>query len=242
MPHTLYVIHGSHPCATVERAFAIKGVPYRRVELPPPLHALHQRIRFGARTVPALRTDSGEQVSGSRAIVRWLERLVPEPPLLPADPERRAAVEAAEAWGDETYQPIARRLLWPAFGRVPRAMASYQEGSRLPRLPRPLLVALAPPVVAIERRLNAITDEAVRADLAALPGHVDRIDAWLADGLLGGEAPNAADLQIATTSRLLMSLDDVAPSFAGRPAGEHALRLFPAAPGHVPSGALPVAG
>ena len=50
---------------------------------------------------------------------------------------------------------------------------------------------------------NKARDESARADLAALPGQLDRIDAWIADGLLGGEQPNAADLQIGSTIRLL---------------------------------------
>jgi glutathione S-transferase len=238
MSHTLYVIHGSHPCSAVERAFALKGIPYRRVELPPPLHALHQRIRFGARTVPALRTDRGERISGSSAIMRRLEQWAPEPPLWPAEPVRRAAVEAAETWGDATYQPVARRMLWTAFGRAPRAMASYQEGSRLPTLPGPVLVTLAPLAVGIQRRLNDVSDERLRADLAELPAQLDRIDGWLAEGVLGGEAPNAADLQIASTSRLLMTIEDLEPLFAGRPAGGHALAQFPTGPGRVPRGVL----
>ena len=32
----LYVVHGSHPCAAVERALELKGLAYRRIELPPP--------------------------------------------------------------------------------------------------------------------------------------------------------------------------------------------------------------
>src|SRR3954465_2846475 len=43
----LYVGHGSHPCAAVERALELKGVDFRVVELPPPLHALLQQVRFG---------------------------------------------------------------------------------------------------------------------------------------------------------------------------------------------------
>ena len=61
-------------------------------------------------------------------------------------------------------------------------------------------------VNAVERRLNAADEGAVRADLRALPGHLDRIDGWIADGVLGGEAVNAADLQIATTSRLMLTI------------------------------------
>jgi glutathione S-transferase len=237
MPHRLYVIHGSHPCAAVERAFELKGVPYRRIELPPPLHALHGRLRFGQRTVPALRPATGEPLVGSKPILRWAEALAPEPPLFPADPDQRAAVEAAEAWGEETYQPIARRILWPAFARSPRSMASYQAGARLP-VPTPALLAIAPIVTRIERRLNDATEERLREDLDALPGHLDRIDAWIAEGLLGGESLNAADLQIASTSRLLLSVGDVETLFGDRPAREHALRIFPAAPGHVPAGVL----
>lgn len=237
MAHTLYVIHGSHPCAAVERAFELKGVPYRRVELPPPAHAVHQRLRFGVRTVPALKSAQGDKVAGSRAILRWVERLAPEPPLFPSDPAARAEVEAAEAWGDETYQPVARRVLWPAFAREPRAMASYQSGARFP-IPRPVLLAVAPVVTRIERRLNDATEERLRVDLAALPRHLDRIDGWLAAGVLGGAEPNAADLQIASTSRLLLSIEDLEPLFAGRPAREHALRVFGAAPGRVPAGVL----
>jgi glutathione S-transferase len=240
VPHRLFVVHGSHPCAAVERAFALKGVPYRRVELPPPAHAAIQRAQFGARTVPGLRLADGEKVIGSRAIMRRLEQLAADPPLFPVDPGARARVEAAETWGDETYQPIARRLLWSAFSRAPRAMASYQQGQRLPKLPLPAILALAPLVTAVERRLNRVgDDDALRADIAALPGHVEHIDALLAGGVIGGDrTPNAADLQIATTSRLLMTIEDLAPVYAGRPASAHALALFPPAPGHVPAGAL----
>jgi glutathione S-transferase len=237
VPHALYVIHGSHPCAAVERAFALKGIPYKRVELPPPMHALHQRVRFGQRTVPGLKPAAGDSIVGSRAIMRWAERTAPEPALIPADPEQRARVEAAEAWGDETYQPIARRVLWPAFARSPSVMGSYQEGARFP-VPGPILRAIAPVVTRIERRLNDASDEHLRADLAALPGHLDRIDAWIADGVIGGEEPNVADLQIAATSRLLLTMEDLHPLFADRPARDHALLVFPDAAGRVPAGVL----
>jgi glutathione S-transferase len=239
MPHKLHVVHGSHPCAAVERALQLKGIPYRRVEIPPPLHVPIQRARYGARTVPGLQLDGGERITGSRAIMRRLEELQPEPPLFPADPAARAAVEAAEAWGDEVWQPLARRILWPAFARRPSAMASYQEGSTLPALPEPVIVALAPVVTRIERALNDAGDDAVQADLRALPGHLDHVDALLADGVVGGEPPNAADLQIAATSRLLLTIGDVVPFFDGRPAREHALRVFPDFPGAVPPGVLP---
>ena len=89
-------------------------------------------------------------------------------------------------------------------------MTSYQDGSRFP-LPAPAVRALAPVVNAVERRLNGADEGAVRADLRSLPGHLDRIDGWLRDGVLGGETVNAADLQIAPTSRLMLTIGDVRP-------------------------------
>src|SRR3954464_7009373 len=80
----LYVVHGSHPCAAVERALELKGLEYRRIELPPPLHAPIQRVLFGARTVPSIRLDGGEKLSGSRAILQRVEELAPEPAPWPA--------------------------------------------------------------------------------------------------------------------------------------------------------------
>ena len=238
MPAKLYVVYGSHPCATVQRALDLKAVPYEVVELLPPMHVALQRLRFGVRTVPGLTLESGEKLSGSRAIIRRLEELAPEPALLPADPEERAGVQRAEEWGDEVWQPMVRRLLWRTFTLHPQAMKSYQVGSRFP-LPGPAVRALAPMVNAVERRLNGAEEGAVRADLRSLPGHLDRIDAWLRDGVIGGETVNAADLQIAPTSRLMLTIGDVRPYFAGRPAEEHAMRLFPQWPGETPPGVFP---
>ncbi len=59
--------------------------------------------------------------------------------------------------------------------------------------------------------------------------------------MIGGPDPNAADLQIATTTRLLLTIGDVAPFFRGRPAEAHARALFPPQAGSVPRGVYPAA-
>jgi glutathione S-transferase len=69
---------------------------------------------------------------------------------------------------------------------------------------------------------------------------LQRIDDWIAEGVLGGGQPNAADLQIATSLRLLMTLDDVRPAIEARPCGEVASRVVPDFPGQVPA-VLPAA-
>jgi glutathione S-transferase len=238
---TLYVVHGSHPCAAVEKALQIKGLEYRVIEWPPPLHAPIQRVLFGARTVPALRIDGREKVSGSRPIMRRLEELAPSPSLFPSDPAKRAAVEEAERWGDETFQPIGRTLIWNGFKHNPRAMVSYSEHSRLP-LPAPMIRTSAPMIARMSGRLNGATDEAARRDQRALPGYLDRIDGWIADGTIGDpERPNVADLQLESTVRLLMTLSDLREMIAARPCGALAVRLFPDADGNMPAGSLAAA-
>jgi hypothetical protein len=62
---------------------------------------------------------------------------------------------------------------------------------------------------------------------------LDRVDDWIEEGVLGGETLNAADLQVATSLRLLMTLDDVRGAIADRPAGELATEVVPELPGHV---------
>lgn len=238
MPIKLYIVHGSHPCAAVARAMEMKGLGYDVVELLPPMHAAIQRVRFGARTVPSVRLESGEKISGTKAIMRRLEELAPSPALFPADPATRAEVERAETWGDDVWQAVARRLLWVAFDRARGAMPSYQEHARW-RLPAPVVRLVAPGAILAERKMNDATEARAREDLPALPGHLDRIDGWLADGLLGGETPNAADLQIAASTRLLLTIGDLRPLFAGRPCEQHALGLFPQWDGSVPAGAFP---
>ena len=92
----------------------------------------------------------------------------------------------------------------------------------------------AGPIVAFAARYNEATDENVRHDLAALPGMLQRIDDWCEAGVLNGEQLNAADFQIAPSVRLAMTLDDLRPAIASRPAGELAMRVAPDYPGRAP--------
>jgi glutathione S-transferase len=234
----LYVVHGSHPCAAVEKALAMKGLTYEVTEWPPPLHAPIQRVLFGARTVPGLRIDD-EKISGSRAIMRRLDELAPEPPLFPKDPAARARVEEAERWGDETFQPVARELIWAGFTRKPAAMVSYGEHSRLP-MPAAAIRMSAPLIARLGAQLNRTSGDVARSDLQQLPAQLDRVDAWIAEGTIGDrEHPNAADLQLASTIRLMLTLADARPLIEGRPCAELARALFPQPDGELPAGSLP---
>lgn len=241
MAAKLFVVPASHPSTAAARALEIKGIEFQTVYLVPVFHKLHQKIRFrDGSTVPGVIFDDGRKVLSSKAIVREVERTHPEPALFPADPEKRKRVEEAESWGDEVLQPIGRRVVWTALLRNPRAQQSYAEGVKLmPPTPAPMARLAAKPVSIMERRINKATDSGVQADLKALPRHVERIEGWIRDGVLTTDGtPNAADLQIASSLRLLMTIEDLEPYFNDT-VTEYALRVVPEYPGKTPKGALP---
>lgn len=57
--------------------------------------------------------------------------------------------------------------------------------------------------------------------------HLDRIDAWIARGILGREEPTAADFQVAACVRCALRHDDLRPLIEDRPAEQLARRLAP---------------
>jgi glutathione S-transferase len=230
MATTLFCVPASHPSLTAALMLEHKGIEYRRIDFAPGVHRVALRgVGFRGRTVPALRID-GRRIQGSREISRALEKVRPEPPLFPAD--RREDVERVEAWGDEELQPIPRRLAWAALKRDRSTIRTYLEGARL-GLPTAVAAGTSAPLVFLSARLNSATDEAVRADLAALPGLVDRVDGWIGEGVLGGAQRNAADFQVATSLRLLLGMEDLRPLLEGRPAERLAREVVPEFAGRV---------
>jgi glutathione S-transferase len=229
----LYVIPGSHPAKAVEGMLDHKGIAYKRIDLMPVVsRGVLKALRFPGATIPSLKID-GRKLTGSREISRALDEIKPQPPLFPADSERRTAVEEAERWGEETLSDATRRIFWDAIKRDKEPLASYVGDAKL-GVPVGLAVATAAPIIAAEKRIHGISDDRVRDDLAAFPGFLDQIDGWIAEGLLGSDEPNAADFQIAGSIGLAMTLQDLRPAIAARPAGEHSKRFVPDYPGDVP--------
>lgn len=233
MDARLYVIPGSHPSVAVQLMLEHKGIPYKRKDLMPVVSkGVLRAVGFPGVTVPALKIE-GKKIQGSRPIARELDRLRPEPPLFPADPEKRAAVEEAERFGDEELQHPIRQLLWWGFKHDRYPMASYSEGAKL-GVPIGLAVKTGGPLVALSARFNEASDENARAALAKLPGLLDKVDAWVESGVLNGRQLNAADFQIAPSIGLAMTLDDLRPAIENRPAAALAKRLVPNYPGKMP--------
>lgn len=233
MKAIVYALPGSHPVKAALLMLDRKGIEWKRRELANVVdRPLLRALGFPGNTVPAIKID-GRKIQTSLAISRALDELVPEPPLFPADPDRRAAVEAAERWGDEVLQPVPRRLSWNALSRDRAGLRSFIEGPIM-GIPAGLAAATAGPLVAGSARINKATDDAVRADLITLPALLDQVDDLIANGIIGGDEPNAADFQIATSLRLLMVFADLRPGIEDRSAGQFAVRVVPRFPGNIP--------
>jgi glutathione S-transferase len=249
-PATLYVIHGSHACAAAKLMLDRKGIGFRTVALPTGLHPQLVRLhgfpgsrkplrmvdghptrmsalldRFG--TVPALRLGS-ERVQRNHEIARYLDRLVPEPPLFPAAPAERAAVEEAEAWGDEPLQMLARRIVLacPLAG-LPARGGHGRLGALLAGndLQRDIGAKLA------SRTTFRVNPDTERGLLAQLPAALDHADRLVAEGVIGGEQPNVADMMIAPSLALLDYRLDLREELRGRACFAIVERLLPEPPG-----------
>lgn len=228
----LYVILGSHACRTGMLLLEHKGIEFRAVELPTGFHPLALRVlglhgndeplrdlegkrpyllatadRMG--TVPALRID-GHEVMTNGQIARFLDEFQPDPPLFPADPRRRAAIEEAERWGDQVLQMVARRIV------LGTGLRNGGESGRLgTMLYRNALLRRG--LIAFIRRFAFDSDAQTAARLCGrVPALLDRVDAWIAEGVLGAEQLNAADYMIVTSLALLSYAEPVRPQLEGR--------------------------
>jgi glutathione S-transferase len=228
----LYSLTLSHPSQAARLMLERKGIDHEVKDLLPGAHPVQLRLAgFRGGTVPALKID-GRRVQGSLSISRALEEMQAEPHLFPADPERRHAVEEAEAWGERDLQPVPRRMFrWGVSRR--RELRLWMVRDMGMPAPRAMATAQKPMAHAFAR-VAGVSDERIRSDAASFPGLVDRVDALIAAGVIGGDEPNAADYQIATTIRVFLAYEDLRGLVEGRPAGDLAMRLLPRYPGPIP--------
>jgi glutathione S-transferase len=228
----LYGFTGSNSVHTGRLMLEHKGLEYRFVKLPPAVHAPTMlMLGFPTMGVPAIKAD-GVRVQGTRWIARALDELYPDRPLLfPTDAAQRRRVQDAERWGED-LQNAVRRIFYCAARRDRKAFLSVLGAGRGPVKSAGMRM-LAPVVIKLATGLHRASDEAGREDVELLPERMDQVDAWIADGVLGGEQLNAADYQIAVNVAALMLSEDLAPYIEGRPAAALARRVLPEYGGHI---------
>ena len=180
----LYVVAASHPCFAVDARAGAQGHPLQAGRV-----AAHDPRPDAAPSLfpghgPGLVLD-GERMIGSRSIMHRLDEISPEPPLYPAEPEARRAVEEADLWGEETLQALARRMTWwtlrqaaPCDHLLRRGLAAAASRLCVGGLSAPD----NPPRVADQRRQRRAGSDAT---WKSCPGHLDRVDGWIAAGTMG---------------------------------------------------------
>ena len=219
---------------TAEAALKLKSLEYERVDFQPGPHVEEMASRYGEgnTTVPGLMVGD-EPVHGSRAILERLEQIAPDPSLYPG--EIADSVRQAERWGDDELQDLGRRLPWGAMHFRPESMGTFAGGEPLD----PAGTDFAMKYAHQSWKYHKITAVRLAEDLEGLPAKLDHVDALADEGVIGGEQPTAADLQIGATLRVLLCLGDLAPLIEGRPGEDIARRWFPEYAGEVPAGAFP---
>src|SRR4249919_1439952 len=226
MDPVLYGMRISNSSQVALGAMRIKRMRFVFHDLRPGFHPMLVRLAgFPRWTVPAMRFG-GRRIQGSLHIVRALDAAVPDPPLFPVDPERRRAVEEAEAWGEGPLQDVPRRIFrWAMVRDV--AMRRWLLGEVV-GMPAPRVMArVGGPLPRLMAHVSQADETTTRADLRELDATLDRVDGLIEAGTIGGPEPNAADLQILASVRTLLAFADLRDRIAPRPAGAAALRLFP---------------
>jgi glutathione S-transferase len=199
-----------------------KGVDFRRVNFPPgPHRALVRLIGFKGDRVPAVKFDDGRRAQGTRELPRVLDDLVPEPRLVPDDPR---ALEA-ERWADDVLQQWARRMVASAGARDPDALAGRGAHGRL----GVLLTRHERPRRTVARavlKAFRVTKEQLRDDRERTGEILDRVDAWIAEGVLNGDQLRSPDLAIASSLALVEYIVALQPELRRRPLMELIERVF----------------
>lgn len=191
MKPVLYQYRISPFCDKVRRAMQLKGIAWESVEvpiIPGKYKAISPTGKF-----PAV-DFGGTVIVDSTAIVAHLDRLVPAPALIPADPEERADALILEDWADESlyFFDLTMRN-WPRNRQWFVDDLLHAEAG----LKRRVMAAMIPGAlrkVATTQGLGRKSEAQVTAELA---GHYDSLNAKLArrDWLVGN-AISIADIAV----------------------------------------------
>lgn len=230
----LHVVPFSHPCLAVTAALDRAGLEYETVtfkigEQGDDIEAIYGD---GRRTVPAMLVDD-EPVHGTIPIFERIDELAAETELYPE--AVAAAIREAERGLAEDVQTAARVLTFGALQFRPEAMGTFAGAGPLD----PAGTDFAIRMVRGAWRYIGITAERLAAELAKLPESIAIADELVADGVLGGEEPTAADYQIGSSLQLLLAIGDVRPLIEGHPCAALAHELFEPNPADIPPGAFP---
>lgn len=231
---TLHALPPSHPCKAVGAALDYKEIEYEWVNLDFGKHneQITELYGEGKTRVPGL-TIGEERIHGSTNIFKRIEELVPEKPLYPDGIAEE--VREAELWGDGDLQDFGRRIPWGALYFRPEKLGRMNGVEELD----PPGTDFAMKFVRATWKYHNVSSVQIAEDLSRLPGMIGEIEDMAGRGLLDGDEPTAADLQIGSSIWVIGTIADVRPVLEGSAAARVAERYFGEIPELVPAGAFP---
>jgi len=234
VPLKLHLLPQSHPCLTARKALKIKGVEFEEVVLETGAHADEMERLYGPgrRTVPGLMVGK-DAIHGSTEILWRLEQEFPEPSLYPEP--YSGQIRELELWADRELQDLGRWLPFGALHFRPESMGTFAGAGTLD----PAGTDFAIQFVRRSWKYHDLSAVKLADAISRLPGLLAEIEAGAKAGLVDGPEPSAADLQIGSTVRILMTVGDLGPLLEGTAAERIARKYFPDYPGDIPAGAFP---
>ncbi|HRK71453.1 MAG TPA: glutathione S-transferase family protein [Micropepsaceae bacterium] len=190
---TLYQFDISPFCDKVRRILNVKGQDYaiREVKIS---QAGRLRDISPSGKYPVLDHD-GQRISDSTDIAHYLERLFPQPPLVPADPHEAALVHVLEDWADESlyFQEMTMRLVWPQNAKHWAPILLKDEGA-LFRMIGPRMV---PKIAARQSKAQGTGRKSQAQIITDLERHADAVAGLLgARNYLVGKMLSLADISV----------------------------------------------
>ncbi|MDX1803387.1 MAG: glutathione S-transferase family protein [Alcanivorax sp.] len=178
-------------------ALDYKRVKHIRHSLLPGPHVMQLPLRFGQKSMPVLRHE-GNVLKSSAAVIDYVEKTWPEPPLYPVSHEQRQRALKIQLWFDDAIGPAVRRAAFyewlPDTEYTARRMASG-----LSERQQNLYVHAFPGIrraMALDMKIGMAGAEAGRAVTGQALDFVARHSA--ATGYLVGDCFSIADLAAAT--------------------------------------------
>jgi len=191
---TLYQMEASPFCDKIRRILAVKGVETRLEEVKF-LHLMggYKKLNPSGK-VPALEHD-GTLICDSTDIAHYLERVFPDPPLVPSDPAQAALVHALEDWADESLYFMEMTLRFTVAHNAKRLvpLLTAHEGGGMKKM----LGAMIPRALKSTTRNQGIGKKSTDQIVLDLTRHVEALEGLLGGGdWLVGDTLTLADIAV----------------------------------------------
>lgn len=216
-PISMLILHqfeSSHFNDKVRWALDFKKIPHNRISYLPGPHIPQIRRRSGGPTTTPLLQHADGFVSGSAAIIDWLEAEHPHPALYPEGEASRTLALGVQSHFDSIVGPATRTAVFSVFIHEPGYLCRTFAASKGPlkRLAYRATLPLAMPLI---RKGNLVYPDNIARSIDLCRSTLDQLaEDIAATGYLAGNGFSIADL---TAASLLAPLANVSHPDMQRP-------------------------